>query len=221
MHGILVWRHTCLGMQSESGCERYDGAEFDETRNRSHQGFEVCRREQVGWPTRYGDGCATESAKGFDERSPRGGVEDSGKRRVYNVRRRLHGHPRVDFGQIDTKNTFTRPRTDIVRRAVRFPVQLALDSRLRGMTDRTNVQHNGVSRGLGSAHRCRLLNESKAVYRFVSRRLTFHTSPHLVHRQYVDAVTTLLVVVSSVDRQAGHADGVVTGSSASLRFVFG
>jgi hypothetical protein len=42
-----------------------------------------------------------------------------------------------------------------------------------------------------------------------------------VHRQYVDAVTTLLVVVSSVDRQAGHADGVVTGSSASLRFVFG
>ncbi len=154
-------------------------------------------------------------------RDPAGWGRRSGKRRVYNVRRRLHGHPRVDFGQIDTKNTFTRPRTDIVRRAVRFPVQLALDSRLRGMTDRTNVQHNGVSRGLGSAHRCRLLNESKAVYRFVSRRLTFHTSPHLVHRQYVDAVTTLLVVVSSVDRQAGHADGVVTGSSASLRFVFG
>jgi hypothetical protein len=82
------------------------------------------------------------------------------------------------------------------------------------------VHHDRMARGLLVAHGRRLLNESKVGYRFVSRRLTFHTSPHVTHRQYVSAVTTVLVVVNSVERQTGHADGVVAGSRAWLRFVF-
>src|SRR5439155_22704390 len=40
-----------------------------------------------------------------------------------------------------------------------------------------------------------------------SRRAAFHTSPHARQRQYVDGVTTLLVVVRSLERHAGHRAG--------------
>lgn len=41
-------------------------------------------------------------------------------------------------------------------------------------------------------------------------RSTFHTSPHEPHRQYDDALTTLLAVFTSVDRQAGQCVGAST-----------
>jgi hypothetical protein len=48
------------------------------------------------------------------------------------------------------------------------------------------------------------------------RRMAFHTSPHVTHRQYDSAVTTLLVVFMSTERQAGHADGGGMRSLGSL-----
>jgi hypothetical protein len=40
-----------------------------------------------------------------------------------------------------------------------------------------------------------------------ARLATFHTSPHETHRQYVSALTVLLVVVTSEAPQAGHLVG--------------
>jgi hypothetical protein len=57
----------------------------------------------------------------------------------------------------------------------------------------------------------------------LSRRATFHTSPHRLHRQYVSAFTTLLVVVTLAERQAGQHFGRSTtallASIGSPRFA--
>lgn len=43
-----------------------------------------------------------------------------------------------------------------------------------------------------------------------ARLPTFHTSPHETHRQYVSALTVLLVVVTGEAPQAGHLVGTPT-----------
>ena len=43
-------------------------------------------------------------------------------------------------------------------------------------------------------------------------RLAFQISPHAVHRQYVETLTALLVVVMSRKLQNGHASGATVGS---------
>ena len=49
--------------------------------------------------------------------------------------------------------------------------------------------------------------QRRGEYRLAPSRFSFQTSPHLRQRQYDAAVTVLLVVVSSVDRHAGHTLG--------------
>jgi hypothetical protein len=134
--------------------------------------------------------------------------------------KRLHGDPCLNFCQVDTEGTFTGSRTHVVRRALLFAAQLALNLRLRGVAYRAYVRHTTrMARGLVIAHGRQLLDEPKVEYRFSLRRPTFHTSPHVRHRQYVSVVTTVLVVVRSDERQAGQADGAVTGSRAWLRLA--
>jgi hypothetical protein len=43
-------------------------------------------------------------------------------------------------------------------------------------------------------------------------RLAFQIWPHAVHRQYVETLTVLLVVVTSRELQNGHASGATVGS---------
>ena len=49
--------------------------------------------------------------------------------------------------------------------------------------------------------------QRRGEYRLAARRCSFQTSPQVRQRQYDVEVTFLLVVVSSFDRQAGHALG--------------
>jgi hypothetical protein len=60
-------------------------------------------------------------------------------------------------------------------------------------------------------------------YRLPSRRRpAFHTSPHAEHRQYVAALITLLVVVTSCERQLGQfAGATVTAAGGGALFESG
>jgi hypothetical protein len=102
---------------------------------------------------------------------------------------------------------------------VSFAIQLALDLRLREMTDRALMGDR--TRGeLVVSHKGYLLNDPKDVLRLASRRPTFQISPHMTQRQYDATVTTLLVVLMSSERQAGQAvGGAVMDVLTSLRAV--
>jgi hypothetical protein len=46
----------------------------------------------------------------------------------------------------------------------------------------------------------------------VMSRAGFHTCPHTSHRQYVASVTSLLVVITRLERQNGHCGGAAMWS---------
>jgi hypothetical protein len=55
-------------------------------------------------------------------------------------------------------------------------------------------------------------DQRRGAYRPALSRSSFQTSPHARHRQYEVALTLLLVVVSSLERHAGHTFGGWTTS---------
>jgi len=65
-------------------------------------------------------------------------------------------------------------------------------------------------RGVGDGHV--YAKRPNGVRRPCGSRLAFQIWPHAVQRQYVEALTALLVVMTSRELQNGHAAGATAGS---------
>jgi hypothetical protein len=79
---------------------------------------------------------------------------------------------------------------------------------------RVAAVHPSVHRSIGHRELGQRPVGLYGAYRLPSRnRPTFHTSPHAPQRQYVAALTTLLVVFRSCERQVGQCYDVSPASS--------
>jgi hypothetical protein len=123
--------------------------------------------------------------------------------------------PGVHLGEIEPDRAIAAASTYVDRGAVAFAIQNALDLRLGKMTDRALVG-DGPRGWLVVSHDGYLLNDRNDVLRLASRRPTFQISPHVKQRQYDATVTDLLVVLMSLERQAGQAVGAATDPSGLL-----
>ena len=128
-------------------------------------------------------------------------------------------HPCVHFGQIVRDGAVALSCTHVDRGSQSVAVQLALNLRLRKLTDRAPMDN--LLRGtLLISHVDYLLNRLKDELGLASRRPTFQISPHVTQRQYDSSLTDLLAVLISTERQVGHLAGAATGVLTSLGPVF-